>query len=122
MPKAACWKSVQRQVLKALSDGNQVKLPLCLKFSVIVAQHVMLLDGKQIVTWPQIEEMIAKTTEPVADATQVSLYARRSGNGPLRGGQEGDMASSPRLQAGWTRRGKPAAARQLSLRPHPNGR
>ncbi|MGA2259206.1 MAG: hypothetical protein ABSG53_31420, partial [Thermoguttaceae bacterium] len=33
-------------------------------FSVVVARHVMLLDGREIVTWPQIEEKLAKHAYP----------------------------------------------------------
>jgi hypothetical protein len=45
------------------------------EFSVIVARHVMLLDGKQIVTWPQIEEMIAKRPNP--SQTRPSFFITR---------------------------------------------
>jgi serine/threonine-protein kinase len=33
-------------------------------FSIVVARHVMLLDGREIVTWPQIEEKLAKHAYP----------------------------------------------------------
>ena len=33
-------------------------------FSLVVARHVMLLDGREIVTWPQIEEKLAKHAYP----------------------------------------------------------
>jgi beta-lactamase regulating signal transducer with metallopeptidase domain len=41
-------------------------------FSVVIARHVMLLEGKQIVTWPQIEKLIAKRPNP--SRTQPKFY------------------------------------------------
>ncbi len=59
------------------TDGNSPKAgeQAPFQFSVIIAQHVMLLDGKQIVTWPQIEEMIAKRPNP--SQTRPSFFITR---------------------------------------------
>jgi hypothetical protein len=40
------------------------EIPEAFHFSVVIAKHVMLLDGKEIVTWPQIEQIIAKRPNP----------------------------------------------------------
>jgi beta-lactamase regulating signal transducer with metallopeptidase domain len=45
-------------------------------FSVVIAKHVMLLEGKEIVTWSQIEEIIAKRPNP--SMTQPQFYMTRS--------------------------------------------
>ncbi len=34
------------------------------EFNVVIAKHVMLLEGKRIVTWKEIEEIIAKRSNP----------------------------------------------------------
>lgn len=44
-------------------------------FNVVVAKHVNLLEGKQIVTWPEIEAIIAKRPNP--SQTQPSFYITR---------------------------------------------
>ena len=49
---------------KQLESLTQKETVAPSEFSVIVAKHVMLLDGKQMVTWPQIEEIIAKNPHP----------------------------------------------------------
>ncbi len=57
------------------SDSQQAGEKAPFEFSVIIAQHVMLLDGEKIVTWPQIEELIAKRPNP--SQTRPTFYFTR---------------------------------------------
>jgi beta-lactamase regulating signal transducer with metallopeptidase domain/uncharacterized GH25 family protein len=45
------------------------------RFNVVIARRVMLLEGKDIVTWPQIEEIISKRPNP--SKTEPSFYGTR---------------------------------------------
>jgi hypothetical protein len=82
-------------------------------FSVVIARHVMLLEGKRIVTWPEIEAIIRKRDNPsqtrpefyfTHGAYETDRYNaakeeiwRLHGTYKLAGHSEGSMA----LQASW---------------------
>jgi len=58
-PRPSAGKAVAEKKKEKKSGKDAV-----FHFSVIIARHAMLLEGKEIVTWRQIEEIIAKRPNP----------------------------------------------------------
>lgn len=98
------------------NETNENKIPdsvddIVPTLRVVIAQHVILLDGKSIVTWPEIDELIASIPDPSRIRPQFYFTsgARKSGNDKpakeefhrlykkykFRGGSEGSL--SPRV-------------------------
>jgi hypothetical protein len=60
---------------KAATEKKKEAIPEIFDFSVVVAKHVMLLEGKEIITWPQIEVNIAQRPNP--SLTRPHFYITR---------------------------------------------
>lgn len=76
------------------TDDTLVQAPQRSEFTLVIAKHMMLLDGKEFVTWQDIEDRIAKLPDP----SQARLNYRITAGARQQGANNLQQAEHKRLE------------------------